>query len=273
MSIDGDGAVTGKASYVQFVPGGVTINVSDGFPAGYLADFVFFAGDDMEAWVGTTTGGAFTSVKTVTTGIAQDAIIAVGTWGQRDTVMADADMSIGFATAAAQYSIRTEDRDAQATAITRARHSVYLANTGDSDTANFAALEARNFTTTGFELVTRGAGMTTNTVCLLAFKSATGVYVTSAALSTGATSVHPLPFEAQTVLGVLSSTTTVDTAVTGAEGETLGFYAGSVHGPAEFASSVAADHGATTTATRSRFGHVACKASSEAMTLAAAVAT
>lgn len=251
MSIDGDGAVTGKASLVGFTAGGVTLNISDSFPVGYLAHFTFFAGDDAQVWVGTATGGALDVARPVATGIAQDAVMAVSTWSARDTATTGADMSLGFATAIAQYSIRNEDRDAEATAVTRVRHAPYLATTGSSDSGGYGALEAGGFTSAGFSLTARASAMTGSTVCLLAFRSATGVYLTSDALGTGGTSTHAMPFEAQAVLGVLSSATTPATAVTGAAGETLGFYAGSVHGPAEFTASIAADHGVATTATRS----------------------
>lgn len=259
MSIDAAGAVTGRAAFGRFVAGGMELSISDAFPSAYLAEAIFYAGDACEFWAGSVPVGNLNTDTAVDTGIDQAAVYCLSTWAAaEDSVGYDADFSRGWAVPGeedevTQYHFRNEDQDGKATATLFGRWQPRIASSNDGPDNSYCTIEARDFHVGGFNLRPVAGSMAGRVASLFAF--ATGGYrvaLQAAALSTGATSVHPLEFEAQTVMAITGTFTGESfTSLTGTQPEASGWYTQSIHGPSAVAMNIAAQNGAATSSTRS----------------------
>ena len=253
VSIDGAGAVTGSASLLRFVAGGMELDVSDAFPSGYLVEAVFFAGSACEAWAGEALVGADGDTTAVTTGIAADFVYGVSSWAaSADTSEADAQLSLGVATRdGPQAGFRRVDVNGRDPAVVTATHRPLIA-TARMEGGLFSAVSCGAFTTTGFSLEVT-AGAINRSLSLLAIRTGgKRVALTTETLATGGPSSHALPFEAQTVIGLLSSMRTASTTTSTAPDATmLGSYTRSMHDSYESSLTTALQPAAATTSTRS----------------------
>lgn len=254
MSIDGDGVKTGQAALVRFVPGGMELNVTDAFPAAYLAEAVFYAGDSLQFWAGSTVIGDRDVPHPVTTGIDQDAVYLMSTWAAaEDTADGHADFSRGWVTRALdEFHFRNRDTDGVAPSNLLTRLQPRVASSGDG-VDGYAAVDADSFSHNGFSLITHGSSLTR---LASMFSFSTGGYAVHLAaldVPAGGTATYTLPFEAQTVQALTSSYGLAGTNPTGqlsgghAEGQ--GWYSLSLHGPVSWSGSIAAKDGAATTDT------------------------
>lgn len=261
MSIDAaNGAVTGRAAFVRFVAGGMEIDISDAFPAAYLAEAVFYAGDKCEFWAGSVPVGNLNTDTAVNTGIAQAAVYCLSTWtADEDVPDADADFSRGWAIppsdedgAVIQYHFRNEDQDSAATSAVFGRWQSRIASANEAP-GGYCTIEARDFHVGGFSLRPVSGSMGGRVASLFAF--GTGGYRVSleaVTLATTATSGHPIGFEAQTVMALTGTFTgEAFTSLTGTQPEVSGWYTQSIHGPSAVAMNIAAANGAATSSTRS----------------------
>lgn len=254
-TIDQTGAVTGQATFARFVAGGMVINITDAFPAAYLMEVDFYAGDELTAAAGTALIGALGIDTPVTTGIDQDFIYAATTWAAdgASAATADADMSRGFAVkSGGQACFRYQDRDGVATTALNTRHSgSYVAFSGDGSTGTNVYVQAHSFTTSGFKLRPYSNSMADRPLGWLAVSlGGPGVALATVALDTGASSEHVLPFEAQTALALVATTATADAAVTDTTAEGQGYYATSIYSSgAEYTTWIASSDGAGTSDT------------------------
>jgi PKD repeat protein len=256
QTISETGAVTGEAVFARFVAGGMVINVTDAFPAAYLMEIDFYAGDDVTVACGTALIGALGIDTTVTTGFAADFIYAASTWALDDgTAQTDGDMSRGFALAAGtQMCFRQQDRNAVATTALNTRHSgSYVGFSGDGSTGTNVFIQAREFTATGFKLRPYTNSMADRPMGWLAVAlGGPSVSLATVALGTGATSTHGLAFNPQAVLALVATTATADAAVTDTSAEGQGYYATSIYSSgAEYTTWIAAADGAGTSDTSS----------------------
>jgi PKD repeat protein len=261
MTIDATGAKTGEAAFVKFVPGGMELNVTDAFPAGYLAEAVFYAGDAMEFWAGTIPSiGAAGHTRTVTTGIDQEAVYLCSTWAAvEDVAEAHADISRGWAVRnTTQYHIRNRDTSGAAEGTLISRLQPRIASSGDG-TPGYCSIEAVAFTAAGsFGLLPYASAM--NRPCsMFAFKAGgAAVWLGMVELAPATPLAVALPFEAQTVQAITSSygQVTVDPAgqLGGTDAEGIGWATHSTHGPYAYSGSITGDQGAIPTDTHSLAG-------------------
>ena len=253
MTIDAAGAVTGLASFVRFVAGGVEIDVSDAFPAGYRVEATFYAGEACEFWAGNGIAGAAGSDVVVATGIDQDVVYLASPWAATDAAESDAEFSRGWALkTGAQMAFRNEDRDAASpTAIYTRHHLARVGTSADGSPGPYVGIEVNTFTATGLTVRT-----TTNALNRqwFAFAFTTGtarVQLTTETLSTGASSSHAIGFEAQTVMALVSTMRTADTQLAGADAAGQGWFCQSVHGGYANTQSIASSPAVVTSSTRS----------------------
>jgi PKD repeat protein len=253
LAIDDTGAITGRAEFSQFVAGGVEIKILDAFPVAYLVEVILFGGDDCQAWSGTVTIGAAGVDVPVSAGFNPDLVYAASSWASAiDTAENDGQMSLGFCLRdGTQWSIRHVDVGDRDPSVVSTTHKPRLA-TARLAGGQYGSVACDTFTNSGF--VVRSADKTFN-LALSLLAIATGgktVTLTSGTTLTPSPSVHPLAFEAQTILGLLSSTRTPDTTISGTPDSTcVGTYTVSVHDSYESSVVTAEQHGAATTVTRS----------------------
>lgn len=257
MSIDSAGAVTGLARLLRFVPGGMELDVTDAFPAAYLAEAVFYAGDGMQFWAGSTIIGPKDTPKSVTTGIDQDAVYVSSSWAlQDDTAEPHADFSRGWTTREGkQFHFRNRDFDAVSPSNLVTRFQPRVASSGDGD-GGYVSIEAGNFRHDGFDLTALSSGIYRK-VNMFAFRAG-GYQVHLAALDVPESGElnYELPFEAQTVQALTSSygrgALNPSGQLTGTNAAGQGWYSLSLHGPHSWSGSIAAlDNHSTVTSTRS----------------------
>ena len=261
MTLDSAGAVTGQASLIRFVAGGMELNVSDGFPSGYRAEALFFAGDVCDFWAGSVGVGAVNANTAVVTGIDQDAVYLMTTWSaSENTTDTDAEMSRGWAIApdpesedaGAQFHFRNEDQHGKDTSAVFGRWQPRIASANEQPDG-YSTIEIADFHVGGFNLRPASAGMGGRVASMYAF--AAGGYRVSlhaVQMDTGATWTHGLDFEAQTVTGLVGSFTgDANTQLGGTQPETSGWLTVSTHGPATISGNIAAANGAATSSTRS----------------------
>jgi PKD repeat protein len=256
MTIDAAGAKTGEAAFVKFVAGGMELNVSDAFPAGYLAEATFYAGDGCEFWAGTVGGiGAAGQTRTVETGIDQDAVYLCSTWAAvEDVAEAHADISRGWAVrSGTQYHIRNRDIDAADPAALVSRLQPRIGSSADG-VPGYCSIEAGNFTAGSFTLLPYSSAMN-RAVSMFAFRAGGhGVWLGMVALPTSGALDVALPFEAQTAQAITSSYGVTPDPVGqlgGANAEAIGWHTTSVHGPLSFSGGIASADGASPTNTHS----------------------
>ncbi len=254
MSLDAAGAVNGRAMLARFVAGGMELSISDGFPAGYLAEAVFYAGDDCQFWADTVTVGGLNAAVAVEPGFQPAAVYAVTCWAtQEDAATTRAELSLGWATPAAQFSLRNEDRHGSDPTFVRTRLDDYVATTiqgGGAAQGALAFVEAGNFGASGFTLTARNKAINLP-LSLYAFAAGeAAVQLVATALSTSSPSSHALAVEAQTVMA-LTSTTLTEATVGGAEATGVGAATQSMHGSYSGSLSIAASDGAATSSTYS----------------------
>lgn len=238
QTIDSTGAITGEAVFARFVAGGMVINITDAFPAAYLVEIDFYAGDDMRVACGTTTLGGVDVEVPVTSGIDQDFVYLVGSFCADGAASAspDADLSRGWALKNGNMAaLRNQDKDAANPSSPNTRYSTVAAGvSGDGTPGVLVYVKADQFTPTGFKM--RPTVNSLNSLPVGWFAVALGgprVSLTAELLNTTNPSTHVIPFEAQTVLAILSSvaitgiTTTESFNNTSAEG--IGYYATSIY--------------------------------------------
>ena len=99
LIVDVAGNEVGRATFVEWVAGGVTLDVSwAGTPVAYLVTARFGAGNRYEAWAGVAQAGGVNSTVSITAaGFKPDAARVVSTWTNLDTPGADASISLGIA--------------------------------------------------------------------------------------------------------------------------------------------------------------------------------
>lgn len=254
MSIDDAGAKTGEAVFVKFVPGGMEINVTDGFPAGYLAEAIFYAGDDCRFWAGSVTVGNKDVAVEVATGFQPDVVFLASTWApDEDTAATRAYLTRGWAAReGGQWCISNEDRHAQATSAVYGRLTSRVATSTEGDGLEYGGtchVDAAGWSQSGFTLTARNASLHRVAGVVAFATGGLGVQLTAEALSTSSPSSHALPFEAQTVLG-LTTTATATGLLSGAAAVGIGSYGWSSHGSYSRSLSIASANGAATSSTR-----------------------
>lgn len=256
MTIDGTGAKTGEARFLRFIPGGMEIDIVDGFPAGYRAVAVFYAGDACQFWAGSRTLGAEDAPVNVTTGFAQDVVYMMSSWAAgEDTAEADADYSRGFAVReGAQAHFRNSDRhnSDESFLVTRLQPRIGSSANGDD---GYTSIEAGEFTSTGFSVTPRSSALPRD-ASLFAFRAgAYRVGLDVINLPTSGALDLALEYEPQAVLALTSTfgatTTNTGGQIGGPDAEGQGFYVQSIHGPAAASLSIASDNGVGTSVTRS----------------------
>lgn len=254
LSIDGDGAVTGRAAFARFVPGGMELTISDAFPGAYLAEAVFYVGDALQFWVGDTIVGAKDTAHQVTTGIDQDAVYFMSSWARdEDTADTHADFTRGWAVRTeAQYHARNRDFDDAAPSNLVTRVQPRAASSGDGN-PGYCSIGATNFRHDGFTLTAVGSDIS-RTLSMFAFRAGGyGVHLAALDVPESGALSYTLPFEAQTVQALTTSygaaTLNPSGQLTGANAEGQGWYSLSLHGPASWSGSIAAADAADTTAT------------------------
>ena len=254
LSLDATGAVNGRAALVKFVAGGMELNVSDGFPAGYLAEATFYAGNDCQFWADTVTVGGLDVAVPVDVGFEPAAVYAAGCWATQEDVTAQrAELSLGWATAAGQYSLRNEDRHGSDPTFARTRLDSKIATTiqgGGAAQGVLAFVEAGDFGASGLTLTARKKAINLP-LSLFAFSTGgAGVQLLLTALSTSSPSVHALAYDAQTVMA-LTSTTLTEATVDGAQAQGVGAATRSMHGDYSGSVSIAAADAAASSSTYS----------------------
>ncbi len=253
LTLDGAG-ITGRGSFVRFVPGGMEINITDAPPAAYLAEATFYAGETCQFAAGQVAPGAVGVDTYVTVGFAANAIYLASSWAEAEGVVeADADMSRGWATFdRTQMHLRNEDRDAQDTTSAVTRHiRTRIASSADG-VPGFTNVEVADVDNGGFSLGPRGGGSLWRPAGWFAF--ATGgprVRLIAATLSTSSPSSHPLDFDAQTVMALTSTMRSDDTQLGGVDAVGQGWWVASIHDTVNQSLSFAQAVGAATSATRS----------------------
>lgn len=251
QTLDAAGDVTGEAAFARFTAGGIVINITDAFPAAYLLEIDFYAGDDLEASCGTTVIGSVNVPVPVVTGFDQDFIYVASTWAtDGGAAESDADMSRGWAIrSGAQMGFRYQDRAGVSTTALNTRHIANdVAFSGDGTPTPYTYVTAVDFTTSGFSLKPRSNGLAARPCGWLAVAlGGPAVSLATEPLGTGATSTHTAAFEPQTILALLSTTTAENAAVTDATAEGAGYYAASIYNSgAEYTMWVASEDGVTT---------------------------
>jgi len=256
QTIDTTGAITGAATFARFVPGGMVINVTDAFPAAYLMEIDFYAGDDMAAACGTAVIGAIGVDVDVHTGIDQDFIYAATTWamdGADDT--GSANLSQGFALrSGVQACLRQQDRKNQSPTSLFARHSGgYIAFSGDGAPVANVFVQAHSFTESGFKLRPYSNSLASRPLGWLAVSlGGPRVQLTTEALGTESSSSYSMPFDAQTTLALMSTVTVSEAGITDATAEGQGYYAKSIYSSgAEYTTWIASQDQAATSDTAS----------------------
>lgn len=234
QTLDATGAVTGEATFARFVPGGVVIAISDAFPAAYLAEIDFYAGDDMRVAAGTTLLSTVGADVNVTTGINQDVVYFATTWAPDGASGAteEADMSRGWATADGQQAaVRNQDKHNTNPSALNTRYStLYCAISGDGTTGVLAFVEARDWSATGFNLRLASNNLDSRPVGW--FAVSLGGPQVSLLTTTLTIYEHSLDFEPQTVLGLLTSAAGSTPVFTDANAEGNGAYAMSIYSSA-----------------------------------------
>lgn len=250
MSIDGDGAVTGLASHVGFVPGGVTLNITDGFPDGYMAHVMFFAGEDVSVLADSVRGAPANASRTISTGFEATALIGASVWADPDTATPGAEINIGLATPNdSDMLLMNEDRDGQATSFVRGRHRYLF---GLYNASNFYGItEVQNWTGNSFDMKFRTSDMSSVWQSFLALRAG-AVQLSTVGTGTSGSSAYPTEaITPQAVLAVLSGLVVRDATASGDTAESFGVFMGDDHGPSQYTASVATEYGGAPTATRS----------------------
>lgn len=236
QTIDPTGAVTGEAVFARFVPGGVVLDITDAFPAAYLAQIDFYAGDDMRVAAGTALLSTVGADVPVATGIDADLAYFATTWAPDGAASAtiEADFTRGWALkTGAQMAVRNQNRDAMATSALTTRYAnTYCAVSGDGTTGTLAFVEARDWTPSGFNLRLYTNALDTRPLGWFAAElGGPGVHLSMETLTAGASSEHFIPFQAQTVLALptVAAGTVGGKSYNDANAEGVGYYATSVY--------------------------------------------
>jgi len=202
--IDDAGAVTGEASFVRFVPGGMELDVTNAFPDDYLVDVVFFAGDEAVFWAGSVAPGAVDVGTTVATGFEPSVVYMASSWAAAEgAASTHAELSRGFAIAdGTQMHYRNRDDHGAATSNLVTRLQQTGIGTSAEGSLGYCKVEATDFTASGFRLVPR-SGSLNRSAGLWAFRAGGyGVSLSLIELPTTDPLELALPFEAQTVLAL-----------------------------------------------------------------------
>jgi PKD repeat protein len=258
LSLDAAGAITGRASFVGFVPGGMEIDLSDAPPGAYLAVATFYAGEDCQFACGSTAPGTRDAATPVAVGFRPDAVYLMSTWTQDEaTVTADADMTRGWAVRAGeegvqQAHVKNEDRDTADTTLVLTRLYDTLAASSADGATGFMSLTVLSLDTSGFTMRPNSSTMSR---LLSWFAFATGgpavQLVTANTLAAPTPAPLSLPFAAQTVLALTSTMRTLNDQLSGIDGTGQGWYVRSLNDSVEYSLAMASASGAATSSTRS----------------------
>lgn len=228
------GAVEGSAAFSAWITNGITINIDDAFPAGYLLTVKFYCGSDLSVYTGTQDLGNTLDLETNITapGFQPDLVYATISRQNMDAAAATAILSFGVAHESGgtitQRSLGYANRDNVAAVSAGAYLSAVYGISAISSAGAFVwGGEFANFDSSGFSIISRIAGAANEDVGYLALSfggtaSSWVGTVASPAILTGNASITSPGFKPQFVMQGLSMAEAVNTAYANDNGNSFG---------------------------------------------------
>lgn len=246
-------AITGRGSFVRFVPGGMEIDITDAPPAAYLAEATFYAGESCQFRAGEMIPGTVGAPTRVETGIAADALYVASCWaGAAGVVEPDAELSRGWAVRdLTQLHFRNEDRHAQATTTVVTRHINTRIGSSEDGEGWFTSLQVTAIDATGFTIEPKGSSLFRPAGYFVFATGGKAVHLSGEVFNTASPSEHPLPLDAQTVMALVSTMRSEGTQLGGIDAVGQGWWIASIHGVTNQTLSIAQADDAADSATSS----------------------
>lgn len=249
------GGTEGSAVFSAWITNGITINIDDAFPAGYLLAVVFFCGTDLSVYAGTADMGNTINLEIDITAPAfqPDIVFAASTLGTVvTTTQANFFLSYGVAHSSGGVvtqrcvNSRADNGGANVERATRVSTLYGIMSMAADGSVSWGG-EFANFDASGFSIITRIAAAGNQDIGYLAldFGGAAAAWVgtvASPAILTGNASITSPGFKPQFVMQGLSMAEAVNTAYATDNGNSFGVGVMTVN--AQFCNSLWDDDGA-----------------------------
>ena len=249
LAVDANGAEILRGTFVEWVPGGVTLDLDwTGTPAAYLLTVRLAGGGEYEAWVGSAAMGKQNSLTDVTgPGFWPDVVRMVATWGESGNALADATISLGLAHKdGTQYCVERTYTDAEPDGRNLMRLESDRIGTTRYTASGRAGAKAVAWDGSGFSLRVLGGDIGAVGLLMAEKFGAAGSRVALVASHT-ATAVkdYSTTFDPQYVEHLLSQLTAVSSSSDAAKAGTIGVHMAAAE--AEFSNLVSGENGSATT--------------------------
>lgn len=233
LAID-ENTVTGVASVLQFIPGGVRLNYTEAFPAAYQMAVTFWAGTGTKAQAGQVFIGAAGTGARVSTPWQPNLVLAYNTWGARDTQNSSAAITLGAAylppsyqRGVYQYVLEQHSKTNVADGTVEAR--IVTERIGLSRrtvTGSYGPVQLDGYDASGFDVTaTSATNALQQDMCYLALAldCDIDVSVIDTPVATGNTD-YARTFEPQAIDLIMSGLSAVDTLATSTSAGSFGLY-------------------------------------------------